>query len=177
MEKTVLINQPCRRHAILKSSFLTLSYLLEIFKNKHAAIIHGKNAPGCVQPQQLPSGDPIVLTLKKMCECGVCSVCVHKQYIWGNKEGYINRKEWEVGPGKKNGGKAVRNVWLFLKLQASPGSPEVCVETRFCLNPRIPEADILGVNRTLYLFIYFLHLEYYIVNKSLKTTALRGASF
>lgn len=62
-----------------KSCFLTLScHLLEIFQNKHAAIIHGKNAPRFVQytASTTDYGDPIVLDIKKK-KC----VSVHMQCV------------------------------------------------------------------------------------------------
>lgn len=104
----------------------TLScHLLEIFQNKHAAIIHGKNAPRFVHTASTTGyGDPIVLEIKKKnVSVHMQCVCTNTHFISdriknqvkedgleGINEGYIKQKRAERLGQVRNGGKAVRNV-------------------------------------------------------------------
>ena len=173
-----------------KSSFLTLScHLLEIFQNKYAVIIHGKNTPRFVQYTASTTvyEDPIVLDIKKkMCECvyAVC-VCTNTHFISNRiknqvkedglervKEGYMNRREWEVGPGKKWCESSKKCLIISQTIGASPNKVTWSVlKSGYWALPQNSWSRLSGGKFWDSIFFFLAARTIFIFNKSLKTTA------
>lgn len=142
-----------------------------------------------IQPQQLTMGTLLFWTLKKkMCECtyAVC-VCTNTHFISnriknqvkedgleGIKEGYINRKEWEVGPGKKWWESSKKCVIISQTVGASPNkvTRSVLKSGSWAL-PQNSWSRHSGGKfwDSVLIYLFFAPRTLFIVNKSLKTTA------